>query len=1107
MQCQQCGAVNRGARRFCASCAAPLWVCCDACGTVNAPGEVFCGGCGNRLTELWAQTTRHPESAELQRRQLTVMFCDLVGSTALSRSLDPEDLLEVIRIYRKRASEMIARYDGFVAGYKGDGIIVYFGYPRAHEDDAIRAIHTGLDIVAAFDRPSAQPNEKHAQHLDVRIGIATGLVVVGDLIAEGAAEPSIAMGEAPNLAARLQALGKPNSVLIAGETRELARGEFEYVDEGSANLKGFSEPVRVWRVLRASNAESRFDAARSRRLTPLVGRDGELQQLRALWQRASSGEGRVVLLSGEAGIGKSRIAETLSESIAGEPHIRLHYQCSPYHANSPLYPFIHELERAADFKPPDTPDEKRGKLEALLAATATDSGKSMALLAALLSLPTSPRHPAFEMVPQQLKDKTLIALLDRIDALAARAPVLMLLEDAHWIDPTSIELLNLLAPRAQAIRVLAIITSRSAADYAWVGLQHVSSIQVERLDRRQSATMVDRALEGARLPAEVIEQIIAKADGVPLFIEELSKTVRVFDQMPASGSSSLASRPDIPSTLQDSLMARLDHLGSAKEVAQIAAVVGREFTRDLLAALSSLVEGELSDALARLTSSAVVFGRGEPPWTTFTFKHALLRDAAYGSMLRARRRELHARIAEILERDYPERVRTEPEVVAHHCTQAGRSVPAAGYWAAAAQRALNRSANVETIDHATKGLALLADVPPGVERDRLEAGLEILRGAAYRAASGFASSNAERSFTRARELCERLDDVPRLMDATRGLFSCYYARGALALAAEQGRNVGALGDRMNHPGSRMLGHWMFGCVSFWQGAFATARVELEEAFSLYDPDDQLARTLALQIDPGVNSLVHLSWLRWILGFPDQAVETGEKAIATARRLSQPFALAMALFFACATRACCGHHDAARRLLDELLAITFEHGLRYLGTSARVLHAQELIAQEDCDEALQQVRTAFSEFQAQEAGVGLPWSMCIAASAYARLGKADEGLTTLGQAFDAAERNGEHHWEAELWRSKGELLLLAPRRDHVAAVACFRRAIDVARQQQARSLELRATTSLARALLDRHSRETARRALAGVCALISEGADTTDIRDARSVLDAMSPAVR
>ncbi|MEO7402625.1 MAG: hypothetical protein ABIU95_03045, partial [Burkholderiales bacterium] len=567
----------------------------------------------------------------------------------------------------------------------------------------------------------------------------------------------------------------------------------------------------------------------------------------------------------------------------------------------------------------------------------------------------------------------------------------------------------------------------------------------------------------------------------------------------------------VPATLQDSLMARLDQLGSAKEVAQMGAVIGREFSHELVAALVPMDEATLREALEQLTRAVIVYPRGAhgstKPAATFIFKHALVQDAAYASLLRTKRQSAHGRIATILEASSAPRVHVEPELVAHHYTEAHQWLAAAKHWAVAAQHSLDRSANLEALRHATRGLEVLAradapDASAATARDQIEANLEILRGAAYRALSGFAASDAERSFIRASELCAQLGDVPRLIDARRGLFACYYARGALALAHEQALAVAALGARLNDSGSRMLGHWMLGCVQFWQGEFVAAQDALEHASALYDPNEQRAQTLALQIDPGVNALLHLSWARWVLGYPDEAIRTGEQAIATARRLTQPFALSMALFFAGATRICCGHESAARALVDELTALCAEQALGYMGSCARVLEAQLLIADGKAQAALEQIHLAFTEFKTQEAGVGLPWAMATAAAAYARLGRAQEGLATLAQAAQAATRNGEHHWSAELWRLKGELLLALPAPDENGAQTCFIEARSVARRQGARSLELRAATSLARLWARQGNPEPARRVLTEARAWFPAECDSIDLREAGIALQTL-----
>lgn len=1090
MDCPGCHAKNRDGRRFCAECGAVLVAACPICGTPNLPAEAFCGGCGKRFADDAVPAARRRLFSIPERRQLTVMFCDLVGSTALSHRLDPEDLRQVIRSYQEATRQVVVRYDGFVARYMGDGVLVYFGYPQAQEDAAARAVHAGLDITEALDRLGPLPTAEGVGRLRARIGIATGLVVVGDLIGEGSSQEAAAVGETPNLAARLQALADPDGVLVAESTRELAGGQFEYADQGVHELKGFDQPQRAWRVLRAFAAQSRFDAARGPRMTPFVGRAHEIELLLGRWHRATEGAGQIVLLSGEAGIGKSRIAMTLVERIANSPHILLRGQCSPYHANSALYPVIQQLERAADFAPGDSVQSKLAKLEALLANSTPDSSDDASLFAALLSLPAIGRYPALELTPQQQKQKTQQALLGRVRALASRAPLLLLLEDAHWIDPTSAELLELLIRETEHLAVLLIVTSRNRVDNAWCSLPQVGPMAIERLDRIESTSMVAGALEGHDLPAGVIAQIVAKTDGVPLFIEEVTKTLV---------SSSRVLRSEVPSTLQDSLMARLDQLGAAKEVAQIGAVIGREFSRDLIGTLAPFGEPELDQALERLMSSAIVFSRGQSP-RAFVFKHALVQDAAYASLLRRKRQELHLQIAQALEAGGQEHLRTEPEVLAHHYGHAGQPLMAARYSAAAALRALERSANLEALNHAAKGLDLLAGVVASSERDHLELSLAILQGTAYRAVKGFAASEVERSFARALELSNRLGDIPRLIEVRRGLFSCYYARGALAMAQQQGEHVAALGQQLPDRASQMLGYWMLGVIASWQGDFERARRELERAVALYDPNEQKARALAQQIDPGVNALCHLSWVLWLLGWPDRAIRTSDEAVRTARNLAQPFALAMTLFFACETRACCGQHASASVLLDELLTLTAEHGLGYLASCARILKGQELIARDDCVAGLAQIERALHEFAAQEGGLGVPWSMSISAWGCVRLGRVDEGLAALARGFEAMPRNDERQWEAELWRLKGELLLRRPEPDSGEAQACFQRAIDVARRQAALSLELRAATSLAR-LLDRQGDAAlARTTLAQLLARFTEGAGSADLVAATDVLE-------
>nr|WP_283814628.1 adenylate/guanylate cyclase domain-containing protein [Bradyrhizobium australiense] len=622
-----------------------------------------------------------PIPASAERRQLTVMFCDLVNSTVLSARLDPEDMRDVLRVYHDGCASIVKRFEGFVAKYMGDGVLVYFGYPHAHEDDAERAVRAGLALVETIGATALPlPGELKLQ---MRVGIATGLVVVGDLIGSGAAREEAVVGETPNLAARLQGLAAPNSVVIATDTRRLTGGLFEYCDLGPATLKGFADPVRAWQVVGPSAIESRFEALHAAgTTTPLIGRDEELELLMRRWQQAKGGDGRVVLLSGEPGIGKSRVTEAIEERLSGEAHIRMRFFCSPYHGEAALHPIVSQLEHAAGFERDDNAESRLGKLEAILAPSTKTMKQATALLADLLSI-GGDRYPPPNLDPQRRKEGTLKALFAQLAGLAADRPVLMVFEDVHWIDPISLELLELTVERISSLRVLLVITFRPEFQSPWTGDAHVTTLALNRLGRQHGAELVKCLTGNKQLPSAILDQITAHADGVPLFVEELTKAVLESGLLGDAGDRYVLNGPvpplAIPTTLHASLMARLDRLAPIREVAQIGAAIGREFSYELLAALVPLPESTLQEAVDRLVHSELVFCRGRPPGATYTFKHALIRDAAYTTLLRSRRQELHARIAQVLEDRFPETVELHPEILAHHWSQAGLVEKAAFY--------------------------------------------------------------------------------------------------------------------------------------------------------------------------------------------------------------------------------------------------------------------------------------------------------------------------------------------------------------------------------------------------------------------------------------------
>jgi class 3 adenylate cyclase len=745
---------------------------------------------------------RAPAAAE--RRQLTVMFCDLVGSTELSAMLDPEDLREVIAAYHRAVADIVRSFDGFVAKYMGDGVLVYFGYPRAHEDDAERAIRAGLGVIDAVGRLDVE-----SVKLRARVGIATGLVVVGDLIGEGSAQEQSVVGETPNLAARLQALAEPDAVVIAAGTRRLVGDLFEYRDLGAVEVKGIAAPVPVWQVLRPSAVESRFEALRGSALTRLVGRDEEIDLLTRRWARAKAGDGQVVLISGEPGIGKSRITAALAERLHVEPYLRLRYFCSPYHLDSALSPFIDQLGRAAGFARDDPPAARLEKLKALL-ALAVPPDEDVAILADLLSLPASERHPLPTLSPQRKKERTLEALIRQLEGLARRQPpVLMVFEDAHWIDPTSRELLDLAIERVRSLPVLLVVTFRPEFQPPWTGQPQVTMLALNRLDQHDRIALVAQIAGGKALPEEVIDQIVDRTDGVPLFVEELTKSVLESGLLREEAERYVLAGAlppfGIPTSLHASLLARLDRLASVRLVAQIGAAIGREFSYALLRAVSRLPEDELRASLARLIASELVFERGTPPDAVYAFKHALVQDAAHGSLLRAARQQLHAEIAKALEDHSPELLENQPELFAQHYGEAGLVERSTAFWGKAGRKSATRSAMAEAAAQFQRGLDQLALLPDTAERRRQELEFWSALGAVLQAVKGQAAPETGQAYARARELWDQLGSPAEFLQIPYGQARYHLYHGELDAALRLDEDLLRLSHQRNDSGGLVLG--------------------------------------------------------------------------------------------------------------------------------------------------------------------------------------------------------------------------------------------------------------------------------------------------------------
>ena len=767
-----------------------------------------------------------------ERRQVTVMFSDLVGSTALSARMDPEDLREVISGYQKCVAETVQRCGGFVAKYMGDGVLVYFGYPQAHEDDAERAVRAGLELVAAVEGLKS-----NAGPLQARVGIATGLVVVGDLIGKGSAQEQAVVGETPNLAARLQGIAELNTVVIAESTRKLLGNLFELQDLGAKEVKGIAEPVRAWAALRPSSVESRFEALRSATI-PLVGRDEEIELLMRRWEQAKSGDGTVVLISGEPGIGKSRIAQTIVERISAEPNMRLRYFCSPHHQDSALYPSIAQLERAAGFRRDDTDKQRLDKLEAVLAQGTNDLSQVVPLLAELLSVPTSDRYPPLNLTPQKRKERTLHAQLAQVEGLAAQQPVLMVWEDVHWSDPTTRELLDLLVDRVPALRVLVIITFRPEFTPPWIGHPHVTILTLSRLPAKQRAEMVAHVTSGKALPKEIAQQIIDRTDGVPLFIEELTKSVvesglvtEVGDHYTVTG---LTAPLAIPTTLHASLLARIDRLAPTREVAQIGAALGRSFSHALISAVAAVPHQQLNDGLAQLVHAELIFRRGTPPDAEYTFKHALVQDVAYSTLLRSRRQQLHVRIAATLEDRFPEMVVAQPALIAQHCVEAGLAEKAVVYWLKAGRQAVARSAMTEAVAQLRKGLGLLAGLPDGPWRRQQELDLQIALGPALTATKGHAAPDVGEAIDRARALAEQIGRPEYLARLSIRQWAFHWIRSENKLALSLAEQIEKIGEARNDVRTQMQGFCANGMTRFHLGELVAARALLEQRDGLCD---------------------------------------------------------------------------------------------------------------------------------------------------------------------------------------------------------------------------------------------------------------------------------
>jgi class 3 adenylate cyclase/predicted ATPase len=1049
-----------------------------------------------------------PSPPDAERRQLTVMFCDLVDSTRLSSQLDPEDWRDVVRAYQQVCTEVIQRFGGHVAQLLGDGLLIYFGFPVAHEDDAQRAVRTGLGILAAIEDLNSRLQHATGIQLAVRLGIHTGLVVVGEMGSQGKQE-LLALGQVPNVCSRIQGLAAPNTIAMSAATYRLVQGYFECQDLGTQTLRGVTASMRLYQVLSESGATSRLDVAQPRGLTPLVGRESEVTLLLERWEHVKAGQGHVVLLTGDAGIGKSRLVQVLKDHVVNEPHTRWECRSAEYYQNTALFPLVDLFQRLLQFQVEDTPNEKLGKLEHALSQYRLPVEESVPLFAPLLSLSIPEnRYPPLDLSPQRQRQKTLETIVAILLELAERQPVLFILEDLHWTDPSTLELLNLLLDQTPTASMLTVLTCRPTFQPSWSHRSYLSEITVNRLSHTQVEQIVTGVTAGKTFPAEVLQQLLEKTDGVPLFVEEITKSLLESGQLTAvDGHYALAGSLrtlTIPATLQDSLMARLDRLVTAKGLAQLAAVIGRQFAYPLLQRVSQVDEMTLQRELGRLVEAELVYQRGLPPQAHYFFKHALIRDAAYESLLKSTRQHYHQRIAQVLEAQFPETTEGHPELLAHHYMEAGLPEQAVHYGQKAGQRAIERSAYVEAITHLRQGLALLQTLPETPQRLQREVDMLIALGGALIATKTQAAPEVGATYTRARHLCEPLANPHQLFPILRGLWIHHLNRAAYQTAHALGEQLLTLAQQVREAAMLCAAHRALGTTSFVLGAVTTAHTHYRQGIQLYDSQQHCAAVVLYGEAAGVICRSQGAWALWCLGYLDQGRAQNDEAVTLAQQLAHPYSLAYALNWAGMFHQFRREWYATQECVEAAIRLATEQGFPLYRAMGALLRGWALAQQAgQAQEGIAQLTQGLTVWRATGTEISRPYFLALLADVYGTIGEPEAGLTALTEALTLVDKTGERWYEPELYRLKGALLLQHSSENATEAETCFQHAIRIAQIQQAKSWELRAATNLARLWQQQGKRQEAHALLAPVYGWFTEGFDTADLHEAQALLDALA----
>jgi predicted ATPase/class 3 adenylate cyclase/DNA-binding winged helix-turn-helix (wHTH) protein len=1041
-----------------------------------------------------------------ERRQLTVLHAALDDTFLRTSQRDPEALLEILRAFQTACVTVIERFGGHLAQALPEGLMVYFGYPQAHDDDAHRAVRAGLHIVDALCTNPPPALQINGGRPAVRIGIHTGLVVVGELGA-GAGQPAFAVGETPGVAAHLQALAHADSVVISAATAQLVAGYFTWQMLGEHFLPGGTIPLALYRVLRKAPVQTRLEVEAPRGLTPFVGRQAELTVLRERWAQVQEGMGQLVVLSGEAGIGKSRLMQVLKTHLVGEPHMLMECRSSPYYQHTAFYPMVDLLERICQFQRDDALEAKLTKLEQTLSQYRLPTGESVRVCGALLSLPLpEERYPPLPWTPQQQRQKTLETLLAILVGLGMHRPVVLILEDVHWTDASTLELLGLLVDHIPTARLLVMLVCRPAFQPAWGSRSYLTRVTLARLSQQQTEQMVTQVTCGKPLPVEVVQQIVAKADGVPLFIEELTKTLLESGHLKETPARYELIKPlhavEIPATLQDSLMARLDRLGATKEVAQLGATIGRRFSYELLQAVASVDEVTLQGELGQLVAAELIYQQGLPPQAHYRFKHALVRDTAYASLLKRTRQQVHERIAQVLEARFPEMVESQPEVMAHHYTEANLTACAVEHWYKAGQQASARLAYVEATRHLRKGLELLKTLPETPERAQQELDVLMAFAPVLHNTEGQAAPEVGAIYSRAYALCQQVAETPQIFPILRGLWNYYLVRAELQTARKLGQQFFRLAQRHSDPISHLWGHNILGLISFYTGAGVQAQEHFEQGIDLYEVLEHRSLASVYGQDSRVVCLSFAAFCQWIRGYPDQALQRIHQALTLAQEVAHPFSLARVLVWVARVHQFRREPHATQKWAEAALAFCREQGFPFWLAAGTMLQGWAQVEQQPGVEAIEQIHQGMDAWRATGAKLWVPYHLALLTEAYLQTGQVEAGLNVCAEALILVDQTGECWWEAELHRLKGELLLQPTIPDQPQAETCLQQALNLARQQQAKALELRAATSLSRLWQRQGRQDEARQLLAPIYGWFTEGFDTADLLEAKALLETL-----